>query len=66
MPRIHKPNPRDYQQPVLCGGKRRYPSRHEAEQVKAEQEILVRDLELAIYRCQTGCGGWHLTRVQKL
>ena len=66
MTRVHKPRPRDYQQPILCGGKRRYPSRREAEIVKSEQEILTRDLELAIYHCQSGCGGWHLTRIRKL
>lgn len=47
---------------VLCQGKRRYASRLEAESVRAEQELLTRDLELAIYRCVAGCGGWHLTR----
>lgn len=48
--------------PVMCGGKRRYNSQRDAEAVKAEQELLTRDLKLKVYRCQSGCGGWHLTR----
>ena len=65
MSRVHKPNPRDYQPPVLCQGKRCYTSKQEAEIVKSEQELLTRDLTLTIYRCQAGCGNWHLTRLQK-
>lgn len=64
MVRVRKPHPRDFQPPRLCGGKRRYPTKREAEHVKEEQELLTRDLELNIYRCQVGCGGWHLTQVK--
>jgi hypothetical protein len=48
--------------PVMCNGKRRYSNEREAESVKSEQELLTRDLELNVYRCSLGCGGWHLTR----
>ena len=47
--------------PRLCGGKRCYAHKYEAEQVKSEQELLTRDLELSIYRCLS-CHEWHLTR----
>lgn len=47
--------------PRLCGGKRCYPSKHEAELVKSEQEIITPGLELSIYRC-ISCGSYHLTR----
>jgi len=49
--------------PVFCQGKRRYASEREALAVKEEQELLQTDLELKVYRCSVGCGGWHLTRV---
>lgn len=49
--------------PRLCGGKRCYPSKHEAEIVKAEQEIINPDLTLSTYTCPE-CGQWHLTRSQ--
>jgi hypothetical protein len=48
--------------PTMCGGKRRYRSKREAEDVKAELEMLKTDLKLGVYRCTSGCGGWHLTR----
>lgn len=48
--------------PVMCQGKRRYSSKREAEQVREEQELMTRDLELKVYPCSAGCGGWHLTR----
>lgn len=62
MPRVRKPSPQDFSPPKLCGGKRSYPTKHEAERVKEEQELLQYDLKLDIYRCQSGCRGWHLTR----
>ncbi|MGH7196340.1 MAG: hypothetical protein ACREGJ_01065 [Candidatus Saccharimonadales bacterium] len=46
----------------MCGGKRRYNSKTEAEAVKTEQELLSPGVELRVYRCQAGCRGWHLTR----
>ncbi|HVI69838.1 MAG TPA: hypothetical protein VM581_05305 [Magnetospirillaceae bacterium] len=48
--------------PQTCGEKRRYPTEFEAERVGKEQELLNPGLELRIYKCQAGCGGWHLTR----
>lgn len=59
MARSNKP--KLYEQPRLCGGKRQYAHKHEAEQVKTEQEIINPELELSIYKCMT-CGAWHLTR----
>lgn len=49
--------------PVYCQGKRRYSTEREALQVKEEQELMQTDLQLKVYRCTSGCGGWHLTRV---
>jgi hypothetical protein len=63
MPRVKKPFiPAP---PQLCGGKRRYGSEREALLIKEEQELLTRGLELKVYRCQNGCGGWHLTRAKQ-
>jgi hypothetical protein len=46
-----------------CCGKNRYQSHQQAEKVAEEQTLLTSDLELSVYRCQCGCGDWHLTRV---
>lgn len=59
MARTNKP--KLFPQPKRCGGKMCYPTKHQAEQVKLEQELRNHDLELSIYRCIT-CGDWHLTR----
>lgn len=48
-------------QPRTCGGKRCYGTKHEAELVKSEQEIINPELELSIYKC-ISCGSYHLTR----
>ena len=45
-----------------CCGKNRYSDQSQAEVVAEEQMLLVRDLQLSVYRCQCGCGDWHLTR----
>lgn len=63
MARIRKVSYRDFPAPRLCGGKRCYSTKREAEQVKSEQELLTQDLELTIYRC-IQCGQWHLTRTK--
>lgn len=47
--------------PQLCGGKRCYSTKQEAEQVKSEQEIINPELKLSVYKCIT-CGSYHLTR----
>lgn len=47
----------------MCGGKNCYPSREHAEAVRDEQQLLVRDLELSVYRCHI-CRQWHLTRAR--
>ena len=59
MTRVNKP--KLYPQPKKCGGKMCYPSKHQAEQVKEEQELRDQDLQLSIYRC-ISCSNWHLTR----
>ena len=48
-----------------CGGKNCYTSKHEVELVKEQQELLHRDLILAIYRC-VSCRSWHLTQKQHI
>jgi hypothetical protein len=50
------------QSPQICGEKRRYASKTEAEKVAEEQELLNPGLHLRVYKCVAGCGGWHLTR----
>ncbi|MFZ1812717.1 MAG: hypothetical protein WAU02_04375 [Candidatus Saccharimonadales bacterium] len=61
MPQKHKVRLSGPSKPQLCGGKRSYGSRHEAETVKAEQEIIDPELTLSIYHC-LDCHAWHLTR----
>lgn len=62
---MSRPNrPKLYAEPQKCEGKNRYNSEQEAERVRHEQELLVPDLQLAVYRCTSGCGGWHLTRTK--
>ena len=61
MARVRKVSYKDFPAPKLCGGKRCYSSKREAEHVREEQELLTHDLELSIYRC-IQCGTWHLTR----
>jgi len=56
-----KRTPKLYEKPRTCGGKNCYSSKHEAETVKAEQEIMKPELELSVYHCHL-CGQWHLTR----
>lgn len=65
MPQKHRPK-YHADNPVLCGGKRRYASKQEAEQVAEEQELInfAEELELSVYRC-ISCGDWHLTRSGK-
>ena len=46
----------------MCGGKRVYRTKEEAEDTKQLNEALTPGLELGIYRCMLGCKGWHLTR----
>jgi hypothetical protein len=58
MARVNKP--KLYPAPRKCGGKMCYPSKHQAEVVKMEQELR-NHVELSIYRC-IDCGNWHLTR----
>jgi len=58
-PRIFVPNP-----PHRCCGKNSYPTRERAEHVAEEQMLLTPSLELTVYACMCGCGGWHLTRVK--
>jgi hypothetical protein len=49
--------------PQICGEKRRYASKAEAEIVLQEQELLNPGLHLRTYQCIVpGCHGWHLTR----
>lgn len=57
-PKLFAPAPK-------CEGKNRYNSEQEAMRVKQEQELLVSDLRLEVYRCTSGCGGWHLTRTKQ-
>jgi hypothetical protein len=45
----------------LCNGKVCYDHKIDAENVQKEQELLTRDLILAVYRC-SHCTKWHLTR----
>ena len=49
--------------PTMCGGKRRYNSEREAEDIAEQQELLnfASNLQLKTYRCAV-CSGWHLTR----
>lgn len=54
--KVFQPQPRQ-----KCGNKNCYASRHEAELIKEQQELLHRDLELDIYRC-ISCQSWHLTQ----
>lgn len=61
MAQKHKIRHGGSQTPQLCGGKRCYISKQEAEIVKTEQELLTTDLTLDVYHC-TACGKWHLTR----
>lgn len=61
MSRPYKPRPQHFDSPKLCGEKRRYRTRHDAEMVIAEKEIMQPELELTVYRC-TQCGDFHLTR----
>lgn len=61
MPQKHKVRHAGSLTPKLCGGKRCYSTKKDAETVKHEQEILTPGLELSIYHCVT-CGNWHLTR----
>lgn len=46
----------------MCGSKRRYLTKQQAELVREQQELLNNELELKVYRCHAGCKGWHLTR----
>ncbi len=62
MARIKKPIARNFDAPLLCSGKRRYRTRHEAEMVVDEKTVLQPELELNIYRCLS-CGDFHLTRI---
>lgn len=61
----HKPNhaARVNAPKKLCGGKRIYINRREAEAVRQEQELLTPGLILTIYRCTLG-RHWHLTQSQ--
>jgi len=63
MPQKHKIRHTGPNTPRLCGGKRSYATKSEAEIVKAEQEIITPDLSLSVYRCLQ-CTPWHLTRSQ--
>ena len=62
MSRVKKVHPRMFPDKPLCGGKRIYQSKLEAEAMKEEQELLNYNLELVVYRCNLGCKGWHLSR----
>jgi hypothetical protein len=63
MTRHYKP--KQFLTPRMCGGKRCYAHKHEAEAVKEEQEVITPGLELRVYRCSI-CGQWHLTRNKDL
>ncbi|HEX4662046.1 MAG TPA: hypothetical protein VH144_00355 [Candidatus Saccharimonadales bacterium] len=53
--------------PPTCDNKRRYATEAEAIAVKEHQELLNMSLTLRVYQCPiSGCGGWHLTRAQRL
>jgi hypothetical protein len=54
--KIFQPKPREQ-----CHGKVCYDHKIDAETVQKEQELLTRDLILAVYRC-SDCTKWHLTR----
>lgn len=60
-PRLHL----HFYKAETCSGKRCYSSKQQAETVKQEQELLQPGLELGIYRCQSGCSQWHLTRSKR-
>ena len=61
MPQKHKLRHTGPSKPQLCGGKRCYKTRTDADIVKTEQEIINPELTLNIYHC-TMCGNYHLTR----
>lgn len=61
MSRIRKPTPQNFNSPKLCGGKRCYTTRHDAEAVAEEKQIMQPELELSVYKCLS-CGQFHLTR----
>jgi uncharacterized Zn finger protein len=63
MSRIRKPQPQHFNPPKTCGGKHCYQTRHDAELVVLEKEILQPELKLAMYHCHS-CGTYHLTRIK--
>ncbi len=49
-----------------CDHKRRFATQKQAVAAKENQELLHMTLELAVYACHVpGCGGWHLTQINK-
>ncbi len=64
MPRKNHSTPHQYYQPPRHeAGKRRFATKHQAEQAATEQMLLKPELELFVYKGLDG--GWYLTRQSK-
>jgi len=62
MSRSKKVTPNMFPKPKMCGGKHSYHSEADALAMKEQNEAFQPGLELAVYKCNLGCRGWHLTR----